>query len=492
MRSHQPFSVLLCLLLAVHGEAAPTISQDGVPLQLSWADVDGDGREDLVALMLRSQTEGQWDTYFEDGRLHGVYEDHTYKEKYLATWLRDGDGFREAAKRELGQETVLGFALSEGSPARLMMWTRAGLTIHDWTGTWQAGETLATPGIMAGEAVHMRDFPFWQTRAGRDWWLVPDLDGLYLIEPAAGADARFIPYPSHANTENRSTIIRHKLEIAMPRFHDVDGDKVPDLVFKSDEYASAWRLGETIPAWTGRTGEGVLRDINGDGMVDLVRVEHEDIERRKDLPKVKSDLSIYLAREPLVFPRDPDRQFKVPGLVVDTSEVDDDEFNMAIPDAFLDINSDGLPDLAGFAFKLSVFQMAKVVTTGRLNFKFLLHLSVQEADGTYRTLANGPFQVIWKINIRNLKMPDMAQMTGDFNGDGWIDIMMEKKNRIEITRVTNSGFGETEKRGIRIPSPLRDPDQVYGRDVDGDKRSEVVVLKMAGGKTHLAVMEFDK
>ena len=117
MHGYRAIAVGLILILANQASAEPTVSMNGLPLQLSWADVNGDGQQDLVALMLQRQTEGQWDTYFEDGRLHGVYEDHTYKEKYLATWIREGKGFREADHRELGQETILGFALTEGNPA---------------------------------------------------------------------------------------------------------------------------------------------------------------------------------------------------------------------------------------------------------------------------------------------------------------------------------------------------------------------------------------
>ena len=74
-------------------------------------------------------------------------------------------------------------------------------------------------------------------------------------------------------------------------------------------------------------------------------------------------------------------------------------------------------------------------------------------------------------------------------GDGWIDILMEKKNRIEVTPVTRAGFQNQRKWRRKIPAAFRDPDQIYGRDLNGDGKAEFVLMKLEGGQTRLTVLE---
>lgn len=464
------------------------ITLPGAPIQIEWADVNDDGRQDLVALMVRRRTEGNWDTWFEDGGLRGLYEDETFKDKYLSVHVAEGDGYRQVEMIELGSRTVLSFALEGGPHARLMLWTDTGLITHHWTPEgWSAQDAIATPGLLASESVFLQGLKFWHRNPDGASWIVPDLDGLHIIQPEQSRDPVFFQYPQHALQKNQTTSVRHIINVDLPRFLDIDGDGADDLYFHADGRTEAWRLGDSEPAWSADTSEGVLRDINGDGMADLVTVVEGDVERPKDLPKIKSKISVYHATAPLQFPDEPDHTQRVPGFIINDVDFGDDAIIM--PNPFLDINKDGKPDLAGFAFKFSMWQVAKVVATGRFSFKFLLHLSVQEPDGHYRTLDGGPFEITWRLNIRRLKIPDFAQITGDFDGDGWIDVMVEKKKKLEITPVTSAGFQNESKWTMRLPKNLRDPDQVIGRDLNNDGKSEFVVLKINGGVTHIGVLE---
>ncbi len=471
------------------------ITLDGLPLQVEWFDVDGNGLEDMVALMLLTQTDGQIETFFDDGKLRGIYKDQTIKEKYLTTWLQAEGQFKEANRIPLGRKTILGFALEQNKPARLMLWQGESLVFHQWTeNQWRAGRALGTPGLLAGEAGHLGQFPFWQVTNRGSYWLVPDLDGLHVIFPADTEKNSFLPYPDFALENNNngghrdnSARHRHRIELAMPTLVDLDGDGVGEITFQGERQGIGWRLGEKEPAFRGEA-IGQLMDMNGDGLADLVRAEEEgDVEKLRDLPKVTSRIKIYLAGEPFIFSSQPDREQVVPGYLLDAGDTE-----IAMPNPFEDINSDGRPDAVGFAFKLSFFQIARVATTGRMTMKFLMSLSRQMEDGRFEPLAGGPFEMTWKINLRRLRMPSFAQMTADFDGDGWIDILLEKKSKLHITPVNQAGFQRQKKWVFKIPSALRDPAQVFGRDVNGDGKAEFILMKVKGHATLLAALEHAK
>ena len=472
-------------LFATPSLLATDIQLEGLPLQLEWFDVDDDGHLDLVALMLLSQTEGHWETSFEDGKLRGYYHDETFKEKYLATWLHREGNWQLAESIALGQDTVLGFALEKQAGSQLMLWKKDALTRHLWQdGRWQPKQRLPTPGYLAGEGVFMQDFPFWQQGHGSSFWLVPDLEGLHVVPAHTPELPVFLTYPDHLLEAFSTRDGAHHFEMSMPSMISLDGDAQSELVFQGGKRSSAWRLGAHQPSFQGPT-DGILIDLNGDAMADLITAEEEgEIEKRKDLPKVKTRVKSYFATAPLVFPEEPDVNQLVPGFVLTENDSD-----IELAEPFLDINNDGRPDLLGVAFKVSAFQLVKVVTTGRLTLKFLLHLSVQNEAGLFQPIAGGPFPMVWRINIRRLKMPTFAQITADFDGNGWVDILMEKGNRIQVTPIDEGGIRMKQKWNQSIPSHLRDPDQIYGKDLNGDGKAAFVLMKIKKNQTVLGILE---
>ena len=482
-----PLLSLFCLLSPTNN-TGQMIILEGLPLQLEWFDVNADGHSDLVALMLLSQTEGRVDTFMEDGKLRGFYEDYHVKEKYLATVLYEHGTWREADRISLGTDAILGFALGPADPTQLMLWRKEALFRHEWSGDgWRNKDRFATRGLLAGQSVQLSGFPFWQTSERGAVWLIPDLDGIHLVyaDEANERDRyRFLPYPDFMFGEADQPRERHSLEFSMPRMIDIDAGPFPELVFQGNGLASGRDLAAPNIRFDG-AAQGTLMDMNGDGLADLVEVEEpEDIDRRKDLPKLKTRVRTFLATAPLKFSATPQNDQMVPGLLL--TDVDS-EIKLAEP--FMDINGDKLPDLAGMAFKLSTFQIAKLVATGRFTITFLLHLNVQQANGTFKTVPDGPFEMVWRINIRRLRLPELAQVAADFDGDGWVDLLMEKGSRLEITPVTGAGYQRSRKWSQKLPDPVRNPDQVYGKDMTGDGKAAFVAVKFESRRTTIAVLE---
>lgn len=478
--------LIVCTAAFAFGGKDTTLELSGLPLQMEWVDIDGNGQLDLVALMIETKTEGNMDTWMEGGALRGMYADQTTREKYLATWLQENGSWTKTHHIPLDRTGVLGFALSKTELGTyLMLWQNTALLRHRWQNSaWELERSLGTPGLLAEEAASLADFPFWFEDAQDAFWMVPDFGGIHVW--SINTDSRhMLAYPEATFEKSKLSDLGHRIEMPLPRLKMIDGDARPELTFLDDGDLLGYTLGESIPAFQTEV-EGMLTDLNGDGMLDLLMAEETDIDRLKDLPKVKTHIRTYLAHAPLQFAENATADQMVPGMLAQ-----DDDDGIQLADPTLDINGDGRTDIAGIAFKFSVWQAGKVLITGRMKFKFLLSLSVQQEDGSYRALAGGPFPMVWKINIRRLRMPSFAELTADFDGDGWIDIMMEKSNKLLITPVTADGIGQKPwKRSI--PRRLREPDQVYGRDLDGDGRSSFVVVKFLKEKTLVGMLEHNQ
>ncbi len=483
------FKYMTCLLSLIvssglyAGNKDATIDLEGVPLQMEWVDLDDDGHLDLVALMLRTKSEGTMDTWFDEGGLRGVYADQTTREKLLVTCLYANGGYQRTQTRELGQIPVLGFALSKTAAGHfLMLWQNAKLERCRWRdGAWSSERELVTPGLLAQEAASLSDFPFWHEDERGAFWVVPDFPGVRVVD-LADEHQRLVAYPLTAFENSSVGPGGHRIKLPLPKLLNLDADPRPELTFIDDDHLLGYELGEGGARFD-RDLDGTLADFNGDGLLDLMTTEEGDINRLKDLPKVQTKVRTYLATAPLIFAKTPTADQFVPGMVVHS---DGDGPQLAPP--FLDINGDGRVDLAGIAFKLSMFQAAKIVITGHMSMKFLLSLSLQNPDGSFRTLAGGPFPMTWKINLRRLRFPSFAQLAADFDGDGWIDIMLPGDDSVAITPVTAAGIGSTPwKRAL--PKALRDPDQLYGRDLDGDGRASLVAVKLTNNHTLVGILE---
>lgn len=460
------------------------LSLAGLPLQLAWADINNDKRLDLQALMLVSHTIGDIDTYFEGGDLRGLYEDVTQKEKYFVTVLQTEDGWQETEKIELGEVQILGFVTEPNQPAALNIWTQEGLKRYRWDEAgWKDFAFGKTPGLLATAPTTLSKFTFWHQTPQGTFWTIPDLAGIHILEPDKDFQGRFIPYPSHALQSNRVGQLYHSQGFALPSMLNLDGQLGEEILFQGDEEASAYAM-TTGKHLAHAKFEGTLMDLDGDGFPDrLVIKENEDIDRLKDLPKVTSNLTVYRATGPLTFEKEPTTQQDLAGFLIQNN---DSDIQLAPP--FSDINNDGRLDIAGIALKMGVWQIAKLVSMGRLKIQFLLHLHVQNPDGTFRTLANGPFKMDWKINIRKLKLPEFAQIAADYTGDGWWDILQVGDSKLTLTSITDEGFQLAKAQTLKIPRGFRETDQAYGRDLDLDGRAEIILVKLGNQETKIAVM----
>lgn len=478
------FTIALGFLVSATLHAEP-LRLEGLPLQLEWLDLNGDQKLDFVALLIRTQVEGTFDTSYEAGGIRGFYQEETSKEKFLATYLNTGDGFKLGQQMELGKDTVFGIAVENRNQPRLVLWRQKELQLFQWAQqNWQLHTTQPTPGFLGQQLIAGSSFAFWHPTDSGSYWIVPDLNGLHLRNADQDFKPEFLEYP----TVSRRSVIQggdqHQVKISLPRFTDVNGDKVPELLFESEQGAAAFAMNDTANVWT-YEGEGKLADFNNDGLLDKLEVvEETDVDGLKDLKKVKSRIQILPGVDHLQFGETPLIDQWTPGWVISQ----DDE-GILLPEPFIDLNSDGRLDLAGISLRLNFWQLAKVATLGRIRIKFLLHLSAQQEDGSFRELTGSPFEFSWRLNIRKLRLPDFAQVTGDLDGNGWTDLMVQKKDHIAVTPIHNGGIDLAQTWKVKLPRAMRDPDQVFARDLDNDQRDDIVVLKLGRNHTLLNTWE---
>ncbi len=475
-----PWFALLMLTSIVKSDA-PVLTLDGHPLRIAWHDLDGDGVRDLIALMIRNKSESDIEAFYAQGTIWGAYAEHTEKDTYLVCYLRKDNQFQLDLRTEFGTEHIVGIHIEKDQPGRLWIWDQRGL--HQWKWSidgWATEWSRPLPALQAPVPLTSPELPILLRNNGGLLWLVPDIEGTHLVSQ----ETHFLDYPEHAIEQHGSMQGDYQaMEITVPILLNVYGGDQKDLVFSSSDDHTVYRANDFSSETLQH--EGQLFDLNNDQFADLIQVEEvDDVEGPKDLPKMKSIIRYYLAKSPLTFDEEPNVEQEVPGIVFTTASTP-----LTMTDPFFDMNGDGLMDLAGVAMKFSVFQMAKIVAIGRMKMTFLMHLSVQEADGSFRTLAGGPFEIDWKINIRRLKMPDFGQITADIDGDGWIDIFTAHGRQIKVVPVDNNGIHLKRQYKIKMPAELKDPDQIFGQDMDNDGKAELILTKFTTQTTLISVIK---
>ncbi|HEX7180472.1 MAG TPA: VCBS repeat-containing protein, partial [Thermoanaerobaculia bacterium] len=492
----------------------------GAPAAVVAADVDGDGRRDLTVVVAYTR----WDqiTIEETAKMddvEGLVEVMTIipslvDRREVRVYRGRPEGGFEPAGIGLPIDTSI-LSVEAGPPGLpVVALTDQGLSALrlrsgslSWEPVLQERPVLAGTGTFVPNLGMVRDLD----GDGRSDLLFPTSDGasVYLSGPEGlrPAPASRVSFPDDdLQPPDSSPLVRH---YPLPEIRDVDGDRLPDLLFRHT--VRGWRdfrvmrnlgggrfsaavapLGEyRKPAADepSRPSPVFFGDLDGDGRAEYVtdqEIEAEKESFREEMKTAKRRPVLYRlhrARPDLSMEPQPYQQLRAEGYAFHHGDGGnggdgDGDPDFRFPGGFQDLNGDGLLDLVAMTLDFSMFQVVKVMTVQRLSLGLDFHVWCQ-ATGGFKRVEGLDLSGKFNLNLRNLRLGELSQFAGDFDGDGRPDFLQIGRGRtVTIHRGRpDCSYPARPDLSIRLEEEPRDLGLVQVRDLDGDRRADLLVVQ---------------
>ena len=501
----------------------------GAPAALVPADLDGDGVLDLAVVVVYTE----WDQIgieerTEMDQVEGLVEVLTIvpvlldRREVRAYLGRPGGGFEAAGEPLPLPLSVLSLEPGPpGIPAIALTDEGASALVFDRAAGKLAFEPLiADPPVLAGTGSFLPGLGLVQDATGDGVadLLLPAPDGIALYRgTGSGLEARAavrIPLPEG---EAGSGGGGRTLDYPLPRIEDLDGDGLPDLLFRlagggssahravrnlgrggGSRFAAPVRvsLGGTEGSRQGDAGGG----SGGDGddaeaesgsrelsyvgrlapggaafAVLLESLGEEDAGMRESMRQAREpDYRVHLHRlSPGLEPApEPEASFRTTGYVSDGGDSD-----LRLPGGFQDLNGDGRSDLVTVTNDISLFKALAVLATRRLTLELGFQPWCQGGDGRFARAPGAPLTSRLTIDLNDLELRRRSLFAGDFDGDGRADFLqLGRPREIGIHRGrADCSYPERPDAVVKLGGEVRDLALVEARDLDGDNRTDLAV-----------------
>lgn len=524
MRRASPFLVL-ALLLALPAAArreklalrAESLELPGAPSAVVAADVDGDGVRDLaVVLAFTRWGEIGIEESVQMDDVEGLVEVLTVipalvdRRELRLFRGRPGGGFDPAARSMPIEPSVL--SLEAGPPGiPVLALTDQGLSALRLRNGELALEPLVEERpVLAGTGTFLPNLGLVKDLDGdgRTDVLVPTAEGasVYLSGPQGLRSASRLRFPLDGlQGRSRRTLSRFH---PLPEVRDVNGDKLPDLVLR--HASGAWNGFRVLRnQGNGRFAEAVaplgehqeiklddgpivtfFGDLDGDGRAEYVTQEErgpgEDAGIRKEMQHAKRPkflFRIHRSRPDLGMEPKPFQQFEAEGYAFDTGggegDGDGERIEMALPGGFQDLNGDGRMDLIALTLDFSMLQAVKILTVQRIGIGIDFHVQCQGPGGKLSPVKGLDLSGKFNLNLNNLKVGQISQFAGDFDGDGRADFtQMGRGKTVTIHRGRpDCSYPAQPDLAIELREAPRDLALVQVRDLDGDELTDLLVIQ---------------
>lgn len=495
---------LAAVSFPAHGEALEfrrtEISLPAAPSRILSADLDGDGRRDLLTVVAYTRWGQVSSDRVEDAVMITEVVPALFERLEARAWLAEaGGGFVPVAAPLPLDASVHAIDEGEGElPVVLMrdggLWGIRAIreeggavlrfdVLREEAGAFDGSEaflpTLRLTADVDGDGIREVLFPgrrdLFVLRAGRD--------------AIAGEPLARLPLPGDRTISGLGAT----RVFLLPRVEDVTGDGVLDLVaveggMPPDVWIAEGKGGGRftpfrvlhlgcLPFGQGESPAVLshLGDLDGDGLPEVVLRKEVDIDRGQ-LKKVREprwEYSFHRIGKGFEVGREPYLRFDVPGYASSGGFTGDE------PD-FRDLDGDGRKDLVTLTLDFSVLQALRVLTTKRISIGVDFEVRVQRPDGSFRKAPNKGLDEKLKFDMDDLRVGRMAQFAGDFDGDGRIDFVHLGRGRTLTVHLGKPGgvYPEKPDLAVELAEEPQDLALVQVRDLDGDGRADLAVTRV--------------
>ena len=285
----------------------------------------------------------------------------------------------------------------------------------------------------------------------------------------------------------------------LPVVRDVDGDGRPDLLIEHPR--RGWN---EFQIWRGRGGGRFappvsplparppdakeanpsavyFGDLDGDHRAEYVLQERfepgkdagmrEELHHAKEPPfayrlsHIKADLT----------PEDkPFREFRTVGYSFENGGG-----SVHLPGGLRDLNGDGRQDLVALTLDFSLFQAVRVLTTKRIGIGLDFHIYCQQADGNFREVPNLDLSGKFTLDLNDLRIGNLAQFAGDFDGDGLIDFLQVGRGKTAAIHRgrRDCSYPSRPDAEIELREEPADLGLLRVEDFNGDGRADLLLIQ---------------
>ena len=475
-----------------------SVDLPGAPATVVPADLNGDGRRDLVIVVVYREWGEIGEDRFEDMMEIVEVVPALFDRREIVAYLANDDGNLRSAGPPLPiQRDVL--SVEEGPPGiPVIALTDQGVVSvelsEDEGPALVMTPVLESPPVMVGSETFLPKMNVVHDVDGdgvKDL-LFPAPDGLAVHrgtgEGIAESPAARVPLPGHHSFWGRTGSVIYPI----PMIHDVNDDGLPDIVVQENDDR---RLQVLLGKGDGSFGTpsqlkvpkpedddeerkdaefAHFGDIDGKGGVEIVTLAEVDTG--------KSDMK--QAKKPHYFYRfyHVDTDLEVDAEPYQTLEVVGHPFGAGdwpeITEAvFRDLDSDGRQDLVSVTLNFSLLQVVRVLATKKIGVGVDFHIYRQQENGSFKEVPGIDLHEKLKIDLNDFKLNRFAQFSGDFDGDGLWDFVRMGGSRTFTIHRGDPGCKYSKKADLTIQleeEPL-DLAFVQVRDLDGDERADLMI-----------------